>query len=441
VTRALLALLVLGLFPATAAAGPVVSVKGASGPGPARYDRVSYERFGPASAKRVLILVPGTQGGAGDFSLVGPEIVRHVKGLQVWAYERRSQAFEDHTGFATGDPDRAFGYYLGGEAVGSKTFAPVDGVSVPYVRDWGLKLALEDLRQVVKRARRGGRKVILGGHSLGASMAVAYAAWDFGGRAGHRDLSGLVLIDGGLLGTFTSPQLAGVRQRLAALQTSDPFLDLLGVHVPWAAGVLAATAGMYARLRPDARATLTDFALLPASLRPPFPVTNEAALGYAFDHSTSPAALALIQVRAGRVATTGDPRPWKDGEVSPIQNVARLFGRSPLDATEWYFPVRLSLDVDGASGLGRNAVTKLLGLREFHRRSIKLPLYALQTDLTGGRVLRGARRLIASSKIPARHSKLVDASRTNSHLDPLTSAPKRSRFLQTVIPFLRGTGK
>ncbi|MEO8687839.1 MAG: alpha/beta hydrolase [Solirubrobacteraceae bacterium] len=437
--RVLLALLGLGLFPASAAAGPVVAVKGAAGPGPARYGSVSYERFGPASAKRVLILVPGTQGGAGDFSLVGPEIARRVKGLQVWAYDRRSQALEDHTGFATGDPDRAFGYYLRGEPVGGRTFAPVDGASVPYVRDWGLKLALEDLRQVVRRARRGGRRVILGGHSLGASMAVAYAAWDFGGRAGHRDLSGLVLIDGGLLGSFTSPQLAGVRQRLAALQTADPFLDLLGVQVPWAAGVLSATAGMYARLRPDARATLTDFPLLPASLRPPVPVTNEAGLGYAFDHTTSPAALALIQVRAGRLATTGDPRPWQDGEVSPIQRVARLFGRSPVDATEWYFPTRLSLDVDGASGLARNAVTKLLGLREFHRRSIDLPLYALQTDLTGGRVLRGARRLIASSRIPARRAKLVDASRTNSHLDPLTSAPARSTFLKTVIPFLRRT--
>ena len=433
----LASLLVLGLFPATAAAGPVVSVPGASGPGPARYDRVSYERFGPASAKRVLILVPGTQGGAGDFSLVGPEIVRRVKGLQVWAYERRTQALEDHTGFATGDPDRAFGYYLRGEAVGAKRFAPVAGASVPYAREWGLKLALEDLRQVVKRARRGGRKVILGGHSLGASMAVAYAAWDFGGRAGHRDLSGLVLIDGGLLGTFTSPRLAGVEQRLAALRTADPFLDLLGVQVPWAAGVLSATAGLYARLRPDERATLTDFPLIPPSLRAPVPATNEGALGYAFDRTTSPAALALIQVRAGRLATTGDPRPWQDGEVTPIQNLARLFGRSPVDAAEWYFPVRLTLDVDGASGLGRNAVTKLLGLREFHRRSIRLPLYALQTDLTGGRVLRGARRLIASSRIPARRAKLVDASRTNSHLDPLTAAPARSAFLKTVIPFLR----
>ena len=105
---ALLAVLSLLLLPALASAGTVVSVRGASGPGPARYDRVSYERFGPALAKRVLILVPGTQGGAGDFSLVGPEIVKRVSGLQVWAYDRRSQALEDHSGFASGNPDAAF---------------------------------------------------------------------------------------------------------------------------------------------------------------------------------------------------------------------------------------------------------------------------------------------------------------------------------------------
>jgi len=364
-----------------------------------------------------------------------------VPGLQVWAYERRSQAFEDHTGFATRDPDRAFRYYLGGEAIGAKSFAPVAGGTVPFVREWGLRLALEDLRRVVRRARRGEREVILGGHSLGASTAVAYAAWDFAGRPGHRDLSGLVLIDGGLLGTFTSPQLAGVRRRLAALRAGDPFLDLLGIGVPWASGVFSGLAGMYARLAPDAKATLIDYPAIPAALRAPFPVTNEAGLGYAFDHSTSPAALSLIHVRAGTVAPSGDPRPWQDGEVTPIQNLARLFGRSPVDAAEWYFPGRLSLDVDGASNLGRNAVTKELGLRVYHRRTIRLPLYALQTDLTRGRVLRGARRLVASSRIPLRRVRLVDARRTNSHLDPLTAAPARSAFLKSVVPFLRRTAR
>ena len=53
------------------------------------------------------------------------------------------------------------------------------------------------------------------------------------------------------------------------------------------------------------------------------------------------------------------------------------------------------------------------------------------------RVLRGARRLVAASRIPARKVKLVDASATESHLDPLTAAPAKSRFLETVIPWLK----
>jgi hypothetical protein len=73
----------------------------------------------------------------------------------------------------------------------------------------------------------------------------------------------------------------------------------------------------------------------------------------------------------------------------------------------------------------------------WHKRSIRVPLYAIQTDLTDGRVLRGARRLLATSKIPARRSEFVDASRDNSHLDPLTAAPKTSRFLKTVVPWLK----
>ena len=352
---ALLAVLSLLLLPALASAGTVVSVRGASGPGPARYDRVSYERFGPASAKRVLILVPGTQGGAGDFSLVGPEIVKRVKGLQVWAYDRRSQALEDHSGFASGNPDTAFKYYLGGGG-----FVPA---SAPFARDWGLKLALEDLRAVVKRARRGGRKVILGGHSLGASTAVAYAAWDFKGRPGFRDLSGLVLIDGGLLGTLAPPKLADVKRRLAALRQGDPFLDLLGIGVPWAAGVFSDLAGLYAKVAPDARATFIDYPAIPPALKAPVPATNEGALGYAFDESTSPAVLSLIHVRAGALATSGDPRPWQNGEVTPIKNVAKLFGRSPVDAAEWYFPLRLSLDVQAAGPLSRNAVANSLHLQ------------------------------------------------------------------------------
>jgi hypothetical protein len=188
---------------------------------------------------------------------------------------------------------------------------------------------------------------------------------------------------------------------------------------------------------PDARATFVDYPAIPAALKPPVPATNEGALGYAFDESTSPAVLSLIHVRAGALATSGDPRPWQNGEVTPIENVAKLFGRSPVDAAEWYFPLRLSLDVQAAGTLSRNTAANYLHLREWHKRGIDVPLYAIQTSLSRGRVLRGARRLVATSHIPARKVKLVNAAGVNSHLDPLTSAPGKSRFLKTVVPWLK----
>ena len=200
---------------------------------------------------------------------------------------------------------------------------------------------------MVKRARRGGRKVILGGHSLGASMAVAYAAWDFKGRAGFRDLSGLVLIDGGLLGTLAPPSLADVKQRIAALRRATRSSTCSASACRGRPASSPTSRACTRRCAPDARATFVDYPAIPAALKAPVPATNEGALGYAFDESTSPAVLSLIHVRAGALAPSGDPRPWQNGEVTPIENVAKLFGRSPVDAGEWYFPQRLSLDVAG----------------------------------------------------------------------------------------------
>ena len=107
-----------------------------------------------------------------------------------------------------------------------------------------------------------GAQVILGGHSLGASMAVAYAAWDFGGRAGHRDLSGLVLIDGGL----ARHRRRRARRRPAATRRAArrrpvprPARDRRAVGL----GRVERRGRAVHAARPDARATLTDFPLLP----------------------------------------------------------------------------------------------------------------------------------------------------------------------------------
>ncbi|GAC1436615.1 MAG: hypothetical protein NVSMB51_08350 [Solirubrobacteraceae bacterium] len=81
-TLAILPLTLLAIA-APASAQRLVSIPGSPGPGPVRYDKVFVEKFGPAKARNVLVLVPGTSGGAGDFTLIARELVQRVPNLQV----------------------------------------------------------------------------------------------------------------------------------------------------------------------------------------------------------------------------------------------------------------------------------------------------------------------------------------------------------------------
>jgi fermentation-respiration switch protein FrsA (DUF1100 family) len=280
-----------------------------------------------------------------------------------------------------------------------------------------------------------------GGHSLGASLAAAYAAWDFGGNPGFKDVDGIVLIDGGLLGSFDAFDL---EQAQAQVETLDeqPFLDLLGIGIPEAAGLFAEIGGLYAKHDPvgDA-ATLQNSPLLPEEFKPPVPVTNRGLFGYAFDRDTSPESLGLLHVNAGGLADSGDPRDWVDGGVTPIANLAETFGQEPANATEWYFPRRLTIDTNGANDMRQNDVAKFLGLRLKHTKRINVPIYAFQTDLTDGGVLRGANELVKQAKTKKKDSMLVDGAPEQSHLDPLTAAAGENEFLDTVEDFIGETEK
>ncbi|HEX3562264.1 MAG TPA: hypothetical protein VHU24_05450 [Solirubrobacterales bacterium] len=429
---------------AAAAASPalarerVIDVDTPPAPGPAQFNHVTVHQFGPASGKRVLVLMPGTQGGAGDFTLDARYLVKRVPGLQVWAIDRRTQALEDTGTFAAAlrgeiPLQQAFNYYLGGDG-----FHFRGKNEDPYAREWGMSVALNDAHAVVKLARNHGRRhVVLGGHSLGASLTVAYAAWDFNGRPGYKDLDGLVLIDGGLLGSFDAYDLAQAQKAVADLQTSDPFLDLLGVGLPEAAGLFAEIGGLYAEKAPtESATTLQGYPLLPAQFNPPFPVTNRALLGYAFDRDTSPADLGLLHINGGALAASGNPRDWVDGGVTPVSRLAATFGQEPSNAVEWYFPTRLTIDTNGADQMAQNDVGNFLGLRLAHTKQVNLPLYAIATDLAGAHVLDGARNFIRRSRTTRKESMLVNRNPLMSHLDPLVAAPKTNAFLKTVVPFL-----
>ena len=59
--------------------------------------------------------------------------------------------------------------------------------TVEFAKQWGMKVAVQDLRVVIGAAEKLGGRVVLGGHSLGGSVVTAYATWDFGGHAGADD--------------------------------------------------------------------------------------------------------------------------------------------------------------------------------------------------------------------------------------------------------------
>ncbi|HEY5143755.1 MAG TPA: hypothetical protein VII98_09665 [Solirubrobacteraceae bacterium] len=449
--RSRLLLLPAAVLTALVLAGPasaatVTTIPGAPAPGPAKYDKVTVAKYGPASAKKVLVLVPGTSGGAGDFTLVAKELVRRVPGLQVWTQDRREQALEDTSVFKKllahqATVQQALDYYLGwiGDSSITPHYQPLQNKDFGFAGDWGMKVALNDTRRVVLAARKGGRTVILGGHSLGASLAAAYAVWDFNGHPGYKDIAGIVAIDGGLLGSFDTDTVAAARQRLADLKTKGPFLDLLGLGLPWVSGPFAELGAIATLQAPHAPSTLQTFPLLPAAFKPDVPATNAGTFGYAFDESTSPAALSLIHVRAGELDRSVSPADWKDGEVTPIQNLAKTFGQEPQNAVDWYFPSRLGIDTNGANALKQNAVAKLLGLRLTHLKDVNIPYYAFQTSLTGAKngVVNGAKNFAKASKVPRSGLKIVDAKATTSHLDPLTAAPATNQFLKTVEPWLK----
>lgn len=425
----------------------VFSVATPHAPGsPVRYDKVQIRRYGNPAASRVLVLVPGTFGGAADFDVVGPYLAAHVPNLQVWAEMRREGALEDNSmllrGLAgTATPKQVLDYYIGwiNNPKISPHYQPLTNSATAYAQQWGLATAMNDLHAVITRARDGGRRsVILGGHSLGGMEAAVYPAWDFDGRAGYRDLAGIMCIDGCASAPAAPVSLSAAQASVKELATKGPWLDLLGIGLPWVAGAFGEVSALAAYKQPDALSVLQGFKLLPSYFKPSVPATNEAGLGYGFDAATSPKFLSLMHIHSGHVAATGDPRGWVNAGPTPIQNLARAFSKEPLSALDWYYPARLTIDAGAARSLVQTPATRWLGLRISHLAEVNVPLYAFQTSLggTGNAVAKGAHSYQSRSKTP---SVEVESHLELGHLDPLLAAPTSNPFLQTVVPWLNST--
>jgi hypothetical protein len=413
---------------------------------PDRFDRVGVLKVGRPRARNVLVLNPGTSAGAGYFKPLAEDIVARTRGRwQVWSVERRENRLEDHSLLDAAKRrevtvQRFFDYYLGWLVNPQITdhFQPVPDASVGFARGWGMNVEIEDLRRVVRSAGAHGRRVVLGGHSLGGSITTAYATWDFNGRPGARGLSGLVYIDGGSGPTPVTPEQA--RQSLENLAGSTPWLAFGGIPSPFL-GLFSVTGSTGTVVAPDSPSLGQQFPLLPPELKPPVPATTEAQFGYAVDTETSPPSLIAAQVHAGRLAASGDPRGWDPaGEITPLRRYADMLsgtGLTGVDGGAWYHPMRLTIDSGAVAAGNANPAQEILNVKATHGDDLgrHLRIYAFGAALGGERVLDGARVLARQSGIPEANLTLVNRAATYSHNDPNSASPA-NEFLDHLVPFL-----
>ncbi|WP_343759947.1 alpha/beta fold hydrolase [Deinococcus depolymerans] len=385
----------LDAVPARRVVRPGLTVPGT----PSRLNASVTVRYGPDTPSAVLLLMPGYLGGAGSFDRLARQIVLLNPRWAVWAVDRRSNLLEDHTALLGRDVPTLQRLVRAGVDVR----APA---SLTFMKDWGLDTTLRDWRAAVLEARKLTPNVFLGGHSMGGTLAGLYAAYDFGGAAGERDVRGLIMLDG-LPGLMSGPPLTpdeyaqAARNPLGPLPglnglTRDPYVDSV-VFSPKLASRAAAQARL-AALAPDAPA--------PTGGLTPYPATNLAAAMTQLEQRY--ALLPFLALRTGRATNAseapnlgarllgaafpgaGDAR-WIIGPQDPVrpvgwetdpaaptnpQDFARRFLTPLSDYSEWYFPNRLTLDL-AAARTGTRGTPFEQTLPVWHGRPLRVPVLGI----------------------------------------------------------------
>ena len=353
-----------------------VSLPGFPAPGtPAKLNHTFYLRYHASGAETdtVLILMPGMLSGATSFDPLARQLVASRAGLEVWALDRRANALEDRRALQESlrnrDPEVAYRYYLT-DAGTPAGFNAVSAENVGFMRRWGLVTHLYDLHAVVKQARSDAETVILGGHTLGASIVGLYAAYRFSERSGNSFIDGLLLLDGtlGRTGAFglTRGLFLGELELIPngsgyEVGRGPPFV----LH-GWGAERSAASEArsLMARFRPTGLARDTAF-----------PITNLARLGIRADDDFALSAIfsaslgEAVGARYGGnvvaflidgpissgsrtvagVADGYEAVTWRQGdrtrEHTDVTDFLRARVSLESDFNEWYFPLRLLVDV------------------------------------------------------------------------------------------------
>ena len=208
----------------------------------ARYTR--HRLAGPeAQPDAILILVPGFEGGAGNFKILAENLIPRAfaggQRIELWAFDRRGNQLEDLVGADIAeeflDPQVALDWMFGGEL--GLTLHPVlasgpnrraifynTQSDIPFMANWTSLTFSQDIDAVVEAARLAARNqnVFLGGHSAGTGFTARYASTDFNltgvgpANPGYAKLRGLVLLEGGGGATGGPPLTADTLDRIEA---------------------------------------------------------------------------------------------------------------------------------------------------------------------------------------------------------------------------------
>jgi pimeloyl-ACP methyl ester carboxylesterase len=304
-----------------------------------RYTR--HHLAGPtAQPDAILILVPGFEGGAGDFKNLAENAITRAQAegfvLEVWAYDRRTNQLEDMVGLDIAEEflsaDIALDWLFGAEltlplhsllAAGPNRRAVFydTQADVPFLANWTSLVFSRDIDVLVTAASAVAvnQNVFLGGHSAGTGFTARYASTDFDlsgvgpAHPGYAKLRGLVLLEGGGGSTAGAPLTADTLDRIEAKFDGGLFGAVRDNAPRCVDGVTACTIAneavdCAAQVPPKCTLPTTSYAIVPGLLNARLLASGEvSALQAAVDPDIGENILRVDQGAAGNNAVAKVP--------------------------------------------------------------------------------------------------------------------------------------
>ena len=306
----------------------------------ARYTR--HRLAGPeVQPDAILILVPGFEGGAGNFKIFAENLIpRAAAGgqtIEVWAIDRRTNQLEDLVGNNIAeeflDPQVSLDWMFGGEL--SLTLHPTlasgpnrravfynTQSDIPFIANWTSLTFSQDIDAVVEAARAAAsnQNVFLGGHSAGTGFTARYASTDLNltgvgpANPGYAKLRGLVLLEGGGGSTGGTPLTADSLDRIEAKFDGGLFGAVRDNAARCVDGTTACTIANEAldcvgQLPPKCTPPVTSYAVVPGLLNVRILATGElASLQAALDPDGGQSIISVDQGAPGNNAIAKVPQ-------------------------------------------------------------------------------------------------------------------------------------